>query len=90
MLQHTRITDRILTQIRCTPDCALEALVSSLPELTWQDIFLEVDRLSRTGQMRLTRGTGTTSLRLSLPDVVRGPDSHSTWDTPDKTDASPY
>jgi hypothetical protein len=70
MLQHTRITDRILTQIQCTPDCELEALVSSLPELTWHDIFLEVDRLSRTGQVRLTRGTGTTSLRLSLPDVV--------------------
>jgi hypothetical protein len=74
MSQQKLITDRILTQIQCTPDCELEALVSSLPELAWQDIFLEVDRLSRTGQVRLTRGSGTNRLRLSLTEWKDGPE----------------
>jgi hypothetical protein len=75
MSQQKLITDRILTQIQYTPDC--EVLVSSLPELAWQDIFLEVDRLSRTGQVRLTRGSVTNRLRLSLTEWKDGPEGQN-------------
>jgi hypothetical protein len=37
----------------------------SVPELTWNQVFLEVDRLSRTGQVRLTAmGEGTYTIWL--------------------------
>lgn len=35
--------------------CLLEDLVRDCPELTWNQIFLELDRLSRTGEIRLRR-----------------------------------
>jgi len=40
-------------------------LVLSVPELTWNQVFLEVDRLSRTGQVRMTAmGKGTYTIWL--------------------------
>ncbi len=39
--------------------CLLEDLVRECPGLTWNQIFLELDRLSRTGEIRLRlRGGG--------------------------------
>lgn len=35
--------------------CLLEELVRQSPDLTWNQIFLELDRLSRTGEIRLRR-----------------------------------
>jgi hypothetical protein len=35
--------------------CRLEVLVRQCPDLTWNQIFLELDRLSRTGEIRLRR-----------------------------------
>jgi hypothetical protein len=35
--------------------CLLEDLVRECPDLTWNQIFLELDRLSRTGEVRLRR-----------------------------------
>ncbi len=40
-------------------DCLLEDLIRQCPDLTWNQIFLELDRLSRTGAVRLRlRGAG--------------------------------
>jgi hypothetical protein len=33
--------------------CLLEVLIRQCPDLTWNQIFLELDRLSRTGEVRL-------------------------------------
>ncbi|HSA87557.1 MAG TPA: hypothetical protein VLE46_15385 [Nitrospira sp.] len=33
--------------------CPLEDLILQCPNLTWNQIFLELDRLSRTGEVRL-------------------------------------
>lgn len=35
--------------------CLLEDLVRECPDLTWNQIFLELDRLSRRGEVRLMR-----------------------------------
>lgn len=35
-------------------DCAIEEVVGLCPELTWNQVFLAIDYLSRTGQVRLT------------------------------------
>ena len=59
------VADRILDAVHCAPECQLDDLVLSLPELTWNQVFLEVDRLSRTGQVRVTAmGDGTYAIRL--------------------------
>ena len=36
-------------------DCALEEVTGLCPELTWNQVFLAIDYLSRTGQVRVTR-----------------------------------
>jgi hypothetical protein len=65
MLQQETITDRILGAVHCAPGCQLDDLVLSVPELTWNQVFLEVDRLSRTGQVRVTAlGKGTYTIWL--------------------------
>ncbi len=35
-------------------DCSMEELVTLCPELTWNQVFLAIDYLSRTGQVRVT------------------------------------
>ena len=35
-------------------DCALEEVAGLCPELTWNQVFLAIDYLSRTGQVRVT------------------------------------
>lgn len=35
-------------------DCALEDVAALCPELTWNQVFLAIDYLSRTGQVRVT------------------------------------
>ena len=65
MSQPGIVADRILDALHSTPDCQLDDLVLSLPELTWNQVFLEVDRLSRTGQVRMMAiGGGTYTIRL--------------------------
>jgi hypothetical protein len=52
------ITDRILELLRGSPECDFEALVVRSPEFTWNELFQEVGRLSRAGQVIITRGVG--------------------------------
>lgn len=60
------ITDRILEEVRRAPDCELDALVLSLPDVTWQDVLLEVHRLSATGQVQLSPwGAGIYTVRVT-------------------------
>jgi hypothetical protein len=59
------VADRILAAVHCAPGSQLDELVLSLPELTWNQVFLEVDHLSRTGQVRITAmGEGTYTIWL--------------------------
>jgi hypothetical protein len=56
---------QILEVVRTHPDCTLEELTQYLQELSWSEVFLEVDRLSRSGQLLLNQtGAGfITTLR---------------------------
>lgn len=60
------IGERILELVRANPDCTMEEVMQQLPELSWSDVFLEVERLVRVGQLRLIHNSllFTTSLRL--------------------------
>jgi hypothetical protein len=41
-------------------DYPLEEVVGLCPELTWNQVFLAIDYLSRTGHVRITLDTGRT------------------------------
>lgn len=57
------ITDRILEFLRGSPECEFETLVTSYPEFTWNELFHEVGRLSRAGQVKITRGVGIFTIK---------------------------
>lgn len=59
----TPITDRILESLRSTPECDFEDLVTRYPEFSWNELYIEVNRLSRNGQVVITRGVGTFTIR---------------------------
>lgn len=47
------ITARILETVKRTQVCEMEDLIRACSSYTWNQVFLEVDRLSRTGELRL-------------------------------------
>ncbi|HJT20475.1 MAG TPA: hypothetical protein VJ746_08390 [Nitrospira sp.] len=49
----SEITGRILETVRSSRVCEMEELVQACSSYTWNQVFLEVDRLSRTGELRL-------------------------------------
>ncbi|MDX2253101.1 MAG: hypothetical protein NW202_12505 [Nitrospira sp.] len=59
MTQLTPITERVLTFLQSSPECDFEALVTCYPEFSWNELYLEVSRLSRRGLVKITRGVGT-------------------------------
>ncbi|TKB94324.1 MAG: hypothetical protein E8D41_03810 [Nitrospira sp.] len=56
MASRTPITDRILDELQRMPVCDLDTLTKNLPDLSWSQIFLEIDRLSREGVILVTFG----------------------------------
>ena len=70
MASHTPVTDRILGAVQRTHGCDLDTLTNSLTDLSWGQVFLEVDRLSREGQVLVTLGAGGRYL-IRLPDHDR-------------------
>lgn len=59
------ITDRILAMLKDSPECDFDRFVTQCPELTWNDLFQEVGRLSRAGQVTITRGVGVFTVKLA-------------------------
>ena len=76
MALHTPVTDSILGTVKRTHGCDLDTLVKSLPELTWNQVFLEVDRLSRQGQVLVTFGIERRYM-IRLPERKKGPTTNS-------------
>lgn len=71
MLPQETVADRILEAVRHAPGCQLDDLVLSLSGVTWNQVFLEVDRMSRTGQVCVTSmGEGT--YVIELPHASKG------------------
>ena len=54
-----RILQSVLGALRASgEDCFLEDTMALCPHLTWNQVFLAVDDLSRTGRVRMTRDAG--------------------------------
>jgi hypothetical protein len=57
------ITSQILKSLQGSSECEFETLVTGLPQFTWNELFAEVYRLSRMGQVIITRGVGIFTIR---------------------------
>ena len=75
MTSQTLVTDRILGQVQRTQGCDLDMLAKSLSDLSWSQVFLEVDRLSRAGQVRVTLDPQGRYM-IRLPDHNKEPATH--------------
>ncbi|HEV8540050.1 MAG TPA: hypothetical protein VGQ60_02695 [Nitrospiraceae bacterium] len=74
MAEPETITNRILNAVRSAPDCTLDELTLTCPDLHWNQIFFEVDRLSRTGDLKLsTRGLGHYTIKLRTTEYGQTP-----------------
>lgn len=50
-LRHTDLTRRVLAIVRRRKQCNLDDLIQECSSHTWTQVFLEVDQLSRSGQL---------------------------------------
>ena len=64
MLQPGTIGDQILELVKANPLCTLEKLTQAFPELYWYNVYVEVDRLSRSGRLGMIQVLSTIILRL--------------------------
>jgi len=67
MLQQATVGDHILELVRAHPECTLEEVAQHFPELHWYDVYIEVKRLSRSGQLRLIHKSVLSTITLHLP-----------------------
>ena len=52
-MTQTATTQAVMDIVHRSPGCDLEEIVHQCPDLTWNQIFLEIDRLSRAGNVIL-------------------------------------
>jgi hypothetical protein len=69
------VTNRILGEVKRNHGCDLDTLTKNLPDLSWNQVFIEVDRLSRQGQVLVTFGTEGRFM-IRLPDRKQGSATH--------------
>lgn len=55
MAQTATLAEHLVQVIEHYPGCGLDELVMFCPDYTWNQIFLEVDRLSRSGHLQLVQ-----------------------------------
>jgi hypothetical protein len=59
MAQHTIAEDQVIDILHRAQACDLEEVTRQCTNLTWNQVFLAVDRLSRSGELMLVpRGRG--------------------------------
>lgn len=63
MREHKPITGQILESLQGSSECEFESLVTRLPQFTWLELNAEVSRLSRLGEITITRGVGTYTIK---------------------------
>jgi hypothetical protein len=77
MTQQLTVEDLIIDIVRSAHICDLEEVARKCTDLTWNQVFLEVDRLSRNGKIKLTpSGRGAYTLTF-LPLQEGRPDRRS-------------
>lgn len=49
------VASKILQVVRAHPGCGIDDLLERLSDVQLSDVFVEVDRLSRSGELRITK-----------------------------------
>ncbi len=62
-----RVRDALKTR---QTDCPMEEIVTLCPDLTWNQVFMAVDHLSRTGRVRLRMNRQRTYMVKVLPSPI--------------------
>jgi hypothetical protein len=63
------VEEAIMEQLRLRGPCCLNDVVTYLPDLSWGEVFLAIDRLSRSGRVlhyRLSSSTYQIALRAQF------------------------
>jgi hypothetical protein len=64
-LVHTELTHRVLRVMQRRKECAIEDLMQECSSYPWNHVLLEIDRLSRSGELCLLyRKDGDYAVRL--------------------------
>lgn len=64
----SQVSDKIMQVVSRSPGCLLEEVMLECPGLTWNQVFCEIDRMSRSGQVRLTaKGPGLYAVTSTTP-----------------------
>jgi hypothetical protein len=71
---NSSVEEVVAEMVRKTSPCCLEDLVTYLPNLTWGEVFLAVDRMSRDGRLLLRKG-GYSTYQITLPSQLASPRS---------------
>ncbi len=60
MAQHTPVEDQVIAMLHRDHTCDLEEVTRTCTNVTWNEVFLAVDRMSRSGEIMLVpRGQRT-------------------------------
>lgn len=71
MTQQTVIEDQVIEVLQKVQACALEDVTRQCTNLTWNQVFLAVDRLSRSGEVVL-KPTGLGTYTVTFPQRQEG------------------
>jgi hypothetical protein len=66
--------EAVIEMLQRTGSCCLDALVLQLPNLSWTEVFVAVDRMSRDGRL-LLRQLGYATYEIALPLQLASPRS---------------
>jgi hypothetical protein len=77
MTQQLTVEDLIIDIVRSAHICDLEEVARQCTDLTWNQVFLAVDRLSRNGKIKLTPSSRGVYTLTFLPLQEGRPDRRS-------------
>lgn len=70
----SQASEQIMQVVLRSPGCLLEEIVLECSDLTWNQVFCELDRMSRSGQVRLTaKGPGLYAVTSTTAPCPYGP-----------------
>jgi hypothetical protein len=74
--------EAVIEMLRKSGPCSFDDLIRYLPDLSWSEVFVAVDRMSRDGQLLirrrlLLRPLGSSSYQITLPSQLASPRSPS-------------
>jgi hypothetical protein len=75
----------VIETLRKSGPCSFDDLIRYLPNLSWGEVFVAVDQMSRDGRLLirrrlLLRPLGSSSYQITLPSQLTSPHSLSHWE----------